>query len=129
MGKKKKVIWGVKNCDLGDTDLGKTKGFLGKRKNQGLIKARTTRLNSDTEANVCPEGVAVMRCFRVRVPQASQVLSRYPGCFVRKGLGHRSDFIGVEMSVNPVLSGFWVLSEGLSEQHRLPFDFPSTLHI
>ena len=109
--------------------MGKTKGFLGKRKNQGLIKARTTRLNSDTEANVCPEGVAVMRCFRVRVPQASRVLSRYPGCFVRKGLGHRSDFIGVEMSVNPVLSGFWVLSEGLSEQHRLPFDFPSTLHI
>lgn len=27
----KKVIWGVKNCDLGDTDLGKTKSFLGKK--------------------------------------------------------------------------------------------------
>ena len=99
------------------------------RKNQGLKKARATRLNPDTERNVCPEGVAVTRWFRVRVPQASRVLGRCPGCFVRTGRGHRSDSIWVEMSVSPVLSGLWVLSEGLSEQHQLPFDFPSTLHI
>lgn len=52
----KKVIWGVRNCDLGDTDLGKPKSFLGKRKNQGLTKARATRLNSDIKEMCVPKG-------------------------------------------------------------------------
>ena len=96
-------IWGLKNCNSGDTDSGKTESVLGKRKSQGLINTKSHRvscllrtvIDSDTS-----QEIFVFKESRIIPGYGSARYREFPAHvlddFVRTINGQRSDSIQAE---------------------------------